>query len=67
MNNELCEQEIINELRAETKSSKSIYEWARSHGISEYQVYPILKGRRPMEPSVAAALGYAPVRKWIKQ
>jgi hypothetical protein len=63
---EISTDEILSELRAEIKAAKSVYAWARSNGLLENQVYPILKGKRKMEPAVAAALGYYPVRKWAK-
>ena len=63
---ELTQDEMLDLLRLEIKSAKSVYAWARANGLVEDEVYPILKGKRLMAPNVARVLGYEPVRKWVK-
>lgn len=63
---EISEDEILSELRAEIRASKSAYSWAKSNGLHENDVYCVLKRRGKMSPKVAEALGYTPVRKWVK-
>lgn len=61
------DDDILAELRQAVNACKGRpWTWAKENGVNGEQVSAIYKGKRPMEPKIAEALGYHAIRMWIK-
>ena len=58
--------DIVRELAQECAAAGSQAAWARKRGISATHVNEVLNGRRDLTDSIANALGYSRVTRYVR-
>jgi len=59
-------EQLIRLLHDACRAAGSQRNWCDAHDMPEHKVSAILAGKMKMPPYIAKALGYEPVRDWVK-